>query len=162
MAVWMLAAFTNRKFLVLLHFPKVLFITLHSRFMKVGSNSTATVYLGRVLAFPGGVPALSTFQKWGSREGTQQPQEGSRAPDSVRSVRKSFRAGDVDENSGLWGPGVLESDSGSTARAWLWRDAISLHVPLVGSRFQSCLRWPWRSHTAEHQALIQPATNQND
>ncbi|ELK27456.1 Lysosome-associated membrane glycoprotein 3 [Myotis davidii] len=51
----MFAAFTNRKCLVLLHFPKVLFIPLHSRFMKVGNNSTATVYLGRV-------PSLEVFQ----------------------------------------------------------------------------------------------------
>lgn len=162
MAVWVLAAFTNRKFLVLLHFPKVLLILLHSRFMKVGHNSTATVYLGGVLAFPWGISALPTFQKWGGGEGPQQLQEGSRAPDNVRSVRKSFRTGDVDENSGMWGPGVLQSDSGSTARAWLWRDAISLHVPLVGSRFWSCLRRPWRFRTAEHEWFIQPATNQND
>lgn len=63
MVAWMLATSTNRKFLVLLHFPKVLFISLPSRFMKVVNNSTATVYLGRVLAFPGGVSAHSTMQK---------------------------------------------------------------------------------------------------
>ena len=48
----MLTAFTNRKFLVFLHLPKVPFITFNGKFMNVGNNSKATVYLGHVLAFP--------------------------------------------------------------------------------------------------------------
>lgn len=102
MDFWMVTACTNKDFLGGLHFPKVLFITPHSRFVKVG-NSHSCCLLDHVLASPGGVLARSTreVRRWGGHTAASRrfrvPQTTSRV--SGDSCFLS-RTGDVGDKSG--------------------------------------------------------------
>lgn len=133
MDFWMLTAFTNKEFLVVLHFPKVLFLIPNSSLMKVGNNDSCCLS-GSCAGFPLGCLSSLHFpevRRWGGHTAASRrfrvPQTTSRV--SGDSCFLS-RTGDVGDKSGKWGPGVPQSDSGLTARAWLWRDAISLPVEL--------------------------------
>lgn len=80
MDFWMLTAFTNREFLVFLHFPEVPRITFTRKFKKLGNNSVSTVYLGHGLASPWGIFVLFTFSEVRGGEGTQQLSESFKSP----------------------------------------------------------------------------------